>query len=452
LKIAHAEVATGNAPLIMKLKHLGIVPLLKPHFQQALNKDKSEGVSKWDRMTVRLAVAHLLTWESWNHRTRKEYQDLIKERSAILEEVKPLSKHFVELRTYESARHKQLKEIAFADDERPFTIGSRMIRSWPRVQEMWQKSGNTLENRKKILADLQTKLKGKFGDPDLFNWLAADGREHLWNDADPVTALVKINIADRLLQNRKEYSLMTFADARIHPRWCMYEAPGGSNLRNYELKKVNSDLKLKIALLERQPDSTLCESSFEVFLAPSGQLANLSEEKVDGVQKKLKFSYSSSHQQYSGEPGGAEILFDRPFMEHKSDESIIESGNPGPVWFKLTINVDYLGPKEWLDGRGKIQTPPSVHHFNSGLAKKSKHTSLLEPGLRVMSVDLGLRTFASCSVFELVKGKPKAGLCYPAADGKNDSDPAKLWAKHERSFKLSLPGEDVSKEAIAKRR
>jgi len=114
---------------------------------------------------------------------------------------------------------------------------------------------------------------------------------------------------------------------------------------------------------------------------------------------------------------------------------------PGPVWFKLTLDVQSKAPAEWLDGKGRISTPLEVHHFNTALANKSKHADKLAPGLRVLSVDLGLRTFASCSVFELVQEKPKNGLFFPAADDREEGDSNKLWAKHIRSFKLALPGE-----------
>ena len=301
------------------------------------------------------------------------------------------------------------------------------------------KKGSSPDERKQILNKLQTKLRGKFGDPDLFLWLAEDGREHLWKEADLLALLVKLNTAQRILEKRKSYALMTFADARLHPRWAMFEAPGGTNLRKYALEKTERGLQVKIPLLTVTGDRRLVEREFTISLAPSGQLSDL-DFFTSADSHILK--YHSAHQDFEGVPGGAEILFHRQYLEHseRATETILHSG-PGPTWLKLTLDVQSKAPTEWLDGKGRITTPAEVHHFNTSLSKKSKHADKLEPGLRVLSVDLGLRTFASCSVFELVKGKPEKGLCFPTEDDREIGDPGKLWAKHERSFKLCLPGE-----------
>jgi len=239
---------------------------------------------------------------------------------------------------------------------------------------------------------------------------------------------------------------MTFADAQLHPRWCMFEAPGGTNLRNYSLQLYGNAVVLELTLLTRDGAGKLLEKPFAVPLAPSGQMSSL---LIKLRSDKIHVQYNSAHQEFSGKPGGAEILFDRTFLERRSNDELVQ-GIVGPVWFKLTLDVDYKGPQEWLVGKEnnkKVQIPPSMRHFDTGLANKSKYQQDLEPGLRVISVDLGLRTFASCSVFELVKGKPLNILCFPAADGRSDDDPEKLWARHERSFRLTLPGEDLSKQA-----
>lgn len=428
------ELVTGNAPVIRELKKLGLFPLMKPPINSKFKG--SSGVSKWDRAAVRLAVAHLLSWESWNHQTLAEHEKCKELKDKLSREYSGFNEQRKRFQIYENNRHEALKKIAFADDDNPFKIGGRMIRSWPKIREKWQKKGNTFTARKNILVDLQTTLKGRFGDPDFFLWLAADGREHLWKDQDCVTPHVKLNIADRALQRRRPYSLMTFADSRLHPRWAMYEAPGGSNLRNYKLLE---DGRVKLSLLNYSETGALEEKEFNIKLAPSGQLQQL---KIDATGEKTKIAYQSAYQDFEGIPGGSEILFDRPTMENRSSAMLAE-GVHCPVWFKLTVDVVSKAPREWLNGRGQVQASPTINHFKTGLAKKSKHTNNLEAGLRVLSVDLGLRTFASCSVFELVDAKPKKGLYFK-------TDQPKLWAKHERSFKLTLPGEEVSDQKSVK--
>ncbi len=404
---------------------LGLLPLGSLYFKKPVG-------NKWNRMAFRLAIAHLLSWESWNHQTLAEYTKYTKYKDGLIELAgasRSLEVRFEPLRQYQKERHEELSRTSFVDDDRPFTIGARMIRAWGRVREAWRNKGDGIDERRQILADLQTELKGKFGDPHLFLWLAEAGRESLWRDEDVLTTFVEINIAQRDLERHRPYSLMTFADARLHPRWAMYEALGGTNLRNYELTPEG---KVKIPLLICEKDK-LSEKTFTIPLAPSGQLKSLEIKSLP--KKKVKISYASAHQFYAGIPGGSEILFDRLFMENRAS-SALANGSCGPAWLKLTVDVESKAPPEWLDKKGRVQTPPTVHHFKTGLANKSKHTDKLEPSLRVLSVDLGLRTFASCSVFELVDEKPAKGLFF-------ETDHPHLWAKHERSFKLTLPGEEA---------
>ncbi|MFC1591220.1 type V CRISPR-associated protein Cas12b [Thermodesulfobacteriota bacterium] len=425
-------------------KELGLLPIGNLFF------DKKTVGNLWNRLAMRLAVAHLLSWESWNHSTKKAHVKAREVRDSLLEDHNGLTEKFNLFREYERARHLELKRVAFADDDRPFRIGSRSIRAWNQVREAWLANGKSEKVREKIIKDLQTKLRGKFGDPDLFLWLLKDGREHLWKDVDSLTPLVKLNVSERLLEKRKEYSLMTFADARKHPRWAMFEAPGGSNLRNYTIKRTENGVGVVIPLLFLEEGIGLKEIEFTAALAPSGQLSALSIESEE--KGKNRFKYRSAHQDFEGVPGGAELLFDRPYLEHSKRTEAILAQKPGPVWFKLTIDVENQAPKDWLSGTGRVATPPEVHHFKTALSNKSKHTEKLQPGLHVLSVDLGMRTFASCSVFELVKGKPEKGLYFPASDGRNDDNPEKLWARHKRSFKITLPGEKPSRNELSARK
>ncbi|WP_027186183.1 type V CRISPR-associated protein Cas12b [Desulfovibrio inopinatus] len=437
------ELTKGNAPLIKQLKEMGLLPLVNPFFRHLLDPE-GKGVSPWDRLAVRAAVAHFISWESWNHRTRAEYNSLKLRRDEFEAASDEFKDDFTLLRQYEAKRHSTLKSIALADDSNPYRIGVRSLRAWNRVREEWIDKGATEEQRVTILSKLQTQLRGKFGDPDLFNWLAQDRHVHLWSPRDSVTPLVRINAVDKVLRRRKPYALMTFAHPRFHPRWILYEAPGGSNLRQYALDCTENALHITLPLLVDDAHGTWIEKKIRVPLAPSGQIQDLTLEKLE--KKKNRLYYRSGFQQFAGLAGGAEVLFHRPYMEHdeRSEESLLE--RPGAVWFKLTLDVATQAPPNWLDGKGRVRTPPEVHHFKTALSNKSKHTRTLQPGLRVLSVDLGMRTFASCSVFELIEGKPETGRAFPVADERSMDSPNKLWAKHERSFKLTLPGETPSRK------
>lgn len=197
----------------------------------------------------------------------------------------------------------------------------------------------------------------------------------------------------------------------------------------------NGSLFLELPLL-CQTNNGLRERSFSIRLASSGQINDPEiAEKTDDT--KLTFFYAD--EQYAASLGGSDILFDRPSLENKKLQDIAE-GKIGSVWLKLVLDVEPKAPAGWLDTNGKPKAIPAIHHFKSGLLN-TKHKQNIEAGLRVLTIDLGIRTFASCSVFELVKSKPEKSLCW-LADKEKD-----LWAKHERSFVLKMPGDDISAKA-----
>lgn len=436
----------GAAPMLRGLREIGLLPLLAPPVQKLIPEAGGRGVSVWDRMAVRLAVAHMLSWESWNHTTRREHAMICERLRREKESARNNAAALEELRGYERERQEQLKRTSLAKDDTPYRVRGRAARAWQIVRDEWRKGGSSEAKRKETLTALQTKLRGRFGDPELFGWLAAAGREHLWRTEDPLTDLVRLNELTALLERKREYALFTEADARLHPRWAMFEKPGGSNLRNYDLFQKEGRLFVKLSLLGLDDAGALLESEHVIPLAASGQLGGPKLSLVKGANKKklVLEEFTSAHQRFSGEPGGSEILFDRGWMEGR-DPRRIEAGDTGPVWFKLTLDVDTQAPPEWRDGKERPATPPEAHYFKTALVNKSKFEKDIGPGLRVLAVDMGLRSFAACSVFELVDSCPEKGLFL--------STPAPgLWARHERSFLLRLPGEDVGARALAARR
>ncbi|HRS72353.1 MAG TPA: type V CRISPR-associated protein Cas12b [Anaerohalosphaeraceae bacterium] len=405
-------------------RELGLLPLFPPIFKDF----------KWNSLAVRLAVAHLLTWESWNHRCRKEYNELsvkVNEKQNIISGLNTAI--IAKIRSYESERQKALKKHSLSTDNREFKINPRMLRAFNRVKEVWSKNNClTQEAREDALAAIQTELRGKFGDPDFYLWLAKDENITVWqNDDNPLYEVAQLNALSRLLAQKKQQSLYTQPDAIKHPKWAQFEPPCGTNLKNYELIQNSTQLSIKLPLLCKTADG-ICEKEFTIRLAASGQIHQ--PEIVTGDQSKLTFFYAD--EQYAADLGGSDILFDRAFLENRELPNI-QDGNIGSVWFKLVLTVEPKAPAGWIDDNGRLKNIPEISHFKSGLLNK-RHKDSIEAGLRVLSVDLGVRTFASCSVFELVKGKPQKGLHWCADKDKD------LWAKHERSFTLTMPGDDIS--------
>ena len=62
--------------LIRKLRNKGLLLLARPYFATRTDGNTA-AVSPWDRLAIRLAVAHLLSWESWVLNSAKEHQKRI---------------------------------------------------------------------------------------------------------------------------------------------------------------------------------------------------------------------------------------------------------------------------------------------------------------------------------------------------------------------------------------
>lgn len=433
----------GIVNVLLGLEQYGLMPLIVPAIRiKTANKEK-ESVGAWNQLSFKKAIEHLLTWESWNHRCQKEHAKIcvrITEKETIIGRFD--NTLIAKIRTYEKLRQQELLKTSLAEEENEFRINPRMLRGFDRIKESWSKSDClTQKDREDRLAQLQTQLRGKFGDPDFYLWLAREDNKALWQDEDhPLREVAQLNTLQRLLLKRKIQSTYTRPDAVYHPKWAQYEAPGGTNLKNYKLAQDNSFLSVNLPLLCRTPEG-LHENSFTIRLAASEQLFNLQIHQEDNSQ--LTFVYAD--EPYKASLGGSDILFDRTFLENcKLNE--LQNGNWGQrnhalgVWFKLVLDVSAKAPEGWLDTKGRPKTPVEIHHFKSNLLNK-KHKETIEAGLRVLTVDLGVRTFASCAVFELVAGKPEKGLCWLADKDKD------LWAKHERSFTLAMPGDAVSLSA-----
>lgn len=416
--------------LIRKLQsELGLLPLFRPPIASQIAC--RDGLTKWDYLVLRLAVGHLLSWESWNHRTANEHRKVNEALERLQERLGEWQHEVQGLQQYESDRHQELNRIALASD-RPFRINRRMLRGWNRVHETLTNTDSATD-RLKQLAQLQTQMSRRYGDPDLYRWLAQDGHEHLWRNREFVQLFAQANDVERLLERTKDCALYTTPDARLHPKWLNYEPTGGSNLYTYTLAESDQRLQLGLTLLATE-DQRLIETSLSIPLAPSKQLES-PQITTDGAQQQVRFC--SAHQSMSAVLKSSDVHLDRRHLENRSNEQL-RQGDVGSIWLNLVLDVNSQAPKEWLNARGGVATSPHVNHFLTTLSSTSKYQDELEPGLRVLSVDLGVRTFASCSVFELVDREPAKGTYFLADQERG------LWAQHERSFLLSLPGEQVS--------
>ena len=83
-----------------------------------------------------------------------------------------------------------LKELTanfqdLGDAPQSLKITKRMVRGWTDLRAKWLKHSNASEDE--LVADIakgQTAKGGKFGDPNLYRWLAESANREVWNDTD----------------------------------------------------------------------------------------------------------------------------------------------------------------------------------------------------------------------------------------------------------------------------
>lgn len=327
---------------------------------------------------------------------------------------------------------------SLANDETTYRIKPRELRGWEKLKEWLAKheTASATERRTRV-AELQTSLSRDFGGAELLQWLAEPEQQFLAQHAggDVVMQWARLNVATEILDRTKKTPLFTFADARHHPRYMEFDSPANSNAPQYGLAQRDGKLVLTLALLRPDANATglLQRADTHFTLARSHQLEQVAVRSIkEGGKHRLFADFRSQDglDQETAELGGSALIFHRPTLE-ATHPTALANGAIGPVWFKLSATIGEAN-QEQLKANGKKGT-----WLTSGPQKRPNHT----PPARVLAADLGVRTAASCAVFRLDGADPQKAL----------SLAAEVVAKHERSMKLTLPGEAADKRVLLAR-
>ena len=434
------EVAKGPAGLVLKLRELRVLPLRPSYFAPLLHSTSK--VTPWDRLCFRLAVAQLESWQTWTEKSAEEYErrteDLRKKESNFKE--KAAQEVFEALQAYEAERAKESMALNphLGAEEHKTRITSRTLRGWADLKEAWSKDKDqTLESLKAIIAKQQTKKRGRFGDPHLFGWLADPKRHWVWKGRgdDFISAHAIINQARIVVEESREQATLTFADALGSPRACQWEYSGGANLKNWRLHKSDKgNLAAEFDLLATTSDG-LEEVSHCFSIAGTDQLKVLEIKELKA--KKYGIEYITAAGLAQAALGSADLLLNWRWLRNKRLEDV-DHGKIGAAYLKVAIAIDEQAEESVL------AVPKGVEwHFLTAKAERSKHQDKVKEGTRVLSVDLGVRHLASCSVFELKSHKPvSSSMSFKVPD-------MDLWAIHERSFSIKLQDEKTDKRRKA---
>jgi hypothetical protein len=431
----------GAEGVIARLRSLNLLPFFDPYFPPRLATARA--VTPWDRLAFRLAVAHLLSWQAWvrraaeQHAQRRQALDDYRSR-AVTPEMEAL---LARVRAYEVTRTAALSQLGLG--ESVYTFHPRQLRGWQDLRDAWRKLPSpSSEQLREIAATQQTRRRGRFGDPQVFLWLADPEQHMLWVEEDVPTVAANLNVMQALIDRSRETATMTLPDARLHPRAVQWAAEGDTNIRPYRLRQTATDgLMTDLSLLHRpSSDGKLHETRMAFRLAPSAQFRTTEFGSQNG-KARVTFS-NGAGETFLATVGSSDLLFDRHHLSRRQTVAI-GAGDIGPVWLKLALDIDTQRPSAWTQGHGRF-----TRHFSAALGKPTKLEGDIQPGVRVLAVDLGVRTFATCAVFELHAHPPPHGaFAFPVP-----IQDRQMWAVHERSFHLDLPDEQPGKAGLTWRR
>lgn len=482
------------------LKDAGVLPLFpafnrtKPSWLRAPGEKQSAILTKGDRDMFQQALERLMSWESWNARVQKEWQVKSARQALLVQQyLTPVPHWHQQLREYERDREARLGRDAFRP-EQPYRLGERTIRGWEALREKWlhvKPSDRSLQKLREILANEQTEKRGRLGDAsDFFPWLAAPAQHSLWDREDFVRVHVQLNEAERLLHEAKLHARYTAPHPLDHPLWARSGHSGDSNIHKYVITEADGKLSVKLRLQAEEIPGHIVERDEVIPIRDSSQW-NLGKRSMvpplrivafDDLPELYRRAEAKNAREctwvayvdpgtgatYHGTLGGARLQLDRgDFRSNGSssqrlayEEKLAQGGRFPRVYLNLTLSLPDPTEGEahrcFKRVRPQETAPRTAVDYQLAAEKKKGAIELVQPGgasltegLRVMSVDLGIRQLAACSVFELVRASEANGtsrkfrIPVAGADG--------LFMEHRRSFLLELPGETLSPDIEKKR-
>lgn len=484
------KVADPTSNVLKSLANFGLKPLLQVYTDSRMSSvhwkplRKGQAVRTWDRDMFQQAIERMMSWESWNQRVGEEYAKLMEQRDRFWQRNFVAQEELVDL---VKQLQNEMKETAPGFEAKEHTahyITNRALRGGTRVFEKWAKlpENSIFDRYDAEIKGAQRNNTRRFGSYDLLAKLAEPRYQALWRE-DPsfLTRYAVYNSIIRKIDHAKLYATFTLPDPATHPTWTRFDKLGG-NLHQYAFL-FNAFGEGKHAVRFRKSVSVESGGAKEVEdvvvpIAASKQLDKLLPRDAD-EPGALSLGDNGSSRNLEGEFGGAKIQYHRSQLDRlgkRIGNSPLEQALKGyrpldPIWASEKASDVYLNMslrvRSQSDARGE-RRPPYASLFrlvgdtnrtyvnydklkdyiqeHPDDAKQLGSEGLLS-GLRVMSVDLGLRTSASISVFRIATRnqlRPESNGRAPTFYQIHGAD--NLVAIHERSQLLKLPGETESKK------
>jgi len=421
----------------------GVLPIMDS-MSSAEIADTPEGLlSKYERSAFKDAVSILNAWESGNTNTYNEHQ---KRREAVEQWHEQHAKSHQTVigmfRQMESLMTATSRRVGFGNASTTVRIGPRAVRGWSDYIAPWLREhpDATDEEVDQFVADRLLRLPRKRrGRLDVLMEFAQNRHfllAHPCGDRAPERVAMFNDLLNKY-ERAKDNAILTIPDSVLHPRAVWFDPPTVHNDPPFDVKSatrkgperedgVGNSLYLTLELLFRPDDhEQFLKRKFTTELASSKQVQNpVVHHDRDGV---LCVEYGDGKKRKQSALGGSTIQL-RPGNQDLGD---VADGHPS-VWsrvaayFQASVNVSSEVPDEVFKERLANRAWLGMAAGNR-TGKKGREKAPTKE-FRIMSVDLGLRTTAAVSFYD-VKG----------VDG------ADVQWEHSGSRLLLLPGDQPTR-------
>lgn len=415
------DATDGLGFLLFSLEKENAFPLLY------LDKQLIEKYSVYVRLALKTALENFASYLACDEKTRTKYAE---KRELFVEEEKKIKECYE--KEYELI-NKYLQE-QYDYTETDVYLTKRMTRG---IEEIIGKFNNCTneDERMNVLKNIQEdkQKKNKMGDFNLFHYLAFDANKEISLKA--IQELLSYYQKKQQYDNARKCAAYTTADAINSKRYIMYENVTNNNFKNYRFYKQENRLFIKFPIL-RYDDNEYVEEELELQLADSKQLSGpLNDEgfkesqiEFDSTSKiRIRFANSKKiisdnrivNEEFTGIPGGVDIV---PIVD--INNSIKD------IFVSVPITLD----KVFEDGQGEDNERIGKYFLKAYDGKIRKEANMFDnKRIRALSVDIGLKQVAACSVGSIIFDANKSL--------QDDIDV-------ERSFLLALEGEKVSSKIL----
>lgn len=346
----------------------------------------------------------------------------------------------------------QKRQFTIAPSEK-YRIRKRAISGWREIVNAWSaRRAVDVEERISIARELQEEVE-KFGDIQLFEALARDEYRPVWQDGpQSLEQFVSRQALEALIERRKVPAYRA-PDPCFHPIFCDYGKSRWS-VEYAAQKQQNASREISLSVFDGK-----AIREHDLFWS-SKRIASDLLSGIDGVpgirSDRLGAAVAGGGPVrplglFDEGEWNARLQADRDALERLAKEFGAVDPRRWPVkatrqlqWrITLSAKLTPLAPSVTLTKEDREGTALTKHLFSGKPA-----------GLRVLSVDLGLRAGASCAVWETVEDavlrrqlapaqlSPEALLVAAGPGGRFYRRVSQnMWARLDRQFVIQLNGE-----------